>query len=130
MAQLQSEEQVQKGVFKESSIETAKSRMVNKILNHTQINDKINTLMRDTLIDDFKNIDIENHDLKKLYLDIYKFLPKNKRLWQYNTNVMSPLHNNIDRFTTEWLKRITETILKNYRIFIRTTRNVSNCLWW
>lgn len=105
MAQLQSEEQVQKGVFKESSIETAKSRMVNKILNHTQINDKINTLMRDTLIDDFKNIDIENHDLKKLYLDIYKSLPKNKRLWQYNTNVMSPLHNNIDRFTTEWLKQ-------------------------
>ncbi len=105
MAQLQSEKQVQKGVFKESSIEAGKSRMVNKILGQNRINDKINTLMRDTLIDDFKNINIEDRNLQKLYANIYESMPSNKRLWQYNNNVMTPVRNKIDRFTTEWLKQ-------------------------
>lgn len=105
MAQLQSKKQVQKGVFKESSIETAKSRMVNKILGQNLINDRINGLMRDTLINDFKNLSIDNHNLKRLYFDLHESLPANKRLWQYNNNVMSPLRSKIDRFTDEWLKQ-------------------------
>ena len=113
MATLQSEKQVQKGIFKESSIEAAKSRMVNNILNQNLINNKINNLMRDTLIDDFKNINADNRDLKKLYFNIYQSLPKNKRLWQYNNNVISPLRSSIDGFTTEWIK---QNHLKDYEI--------------
>lgn len=105
MAELLSEKQVQKGVFKESSIEAAKSKMVNKIISQNLINDKINSLMRDTLIDDFKNISIEDQNLQKLYASIYNNLPANKRLWQYNNNIMTPLRSKIDQFTTEWLKQ-------------------------
>lgn len=105
MAKLQSEKQVRKGVFKESSIESAKSKMVNKILGQNRLNEKINALMRNTLIDDFKNVSIDNHNLQRLYADIFESLPTNKRLWQYNNNVISPVRGKIDRFTTEWLKQ-------------------------
>lgn len=117
MAELESEVTTQKGKFKESSITAAKSKIVQNILSQNLINTKINDLMRNTIIGDFKETDILNStNLKLLYYNIYKNLPTNKRLWQYNNNVINPLRTQIDKFTSAWLneyhKEDFETLTK------------------
>lgn len=105
MAKLESEITTQKGKVKGSSIEAAKSRMVNKILSNNLVNEQINSLMRDSLITDLKNSDLTNNkNLKQLYYDIYQNMPTNKRLWQYNNNVITPVRTQIDKFITLWLR--------------------------
>lgn len=121
MAKLESEITTQKGKVKGSSIEAAKSRMVNKILSNNLINEQINSLMRDSLIADLKNSDLTNDkNLKQLYYDIHQNMPGNKRLWQYNNNVITPVRTEIDKFITLWLQENHKDDWENLNTQLKT----------
>ena len=95
-----------KGKFKRTSIEKAKSYVVNNIMDQKDANQSINDIIRKNLVAAFQdNIVLQDAELKQLYYEIYSRLPKNKRLWQYNRNVVRPVKKDIDRFVTKWIEK-------------------------
>lgn len=95
-----------KGKFKQATLERAKSFVVNNILSQKQSNQSINDIIRHSLVAAMQDNDIYNNiELRNLYLNIYQQLPKNKRLWQYNRNVIKPVRKDIDHFITEWIEK-------------------------
>lgn len=125
MARLQNEITTQKGIFKESSIESAKSRLVNKVLGNTLTNEKINQLMRNTIIKDFNYQELqESKNLKQLYFDLHQQLPKNKRLWQYNNNVITPVRQSIDKFVSLWIEEYHNNDWKYLNEYLNTQQEM------
>lgn len=95
-----------KGKVKRATLEKAKSYVVNNMLDQKEANQSINDIIRKSIVSAFKdNIIIQDADLKQLYYEIYTKLPKNKRLWQYNRNVIRPIKKDIDSFITKWIEK-------------------------
>lgn len=95
-----------KGKLKRGSLEKAKSYVVNNIMNQKEANQSINDIIRKSLVAAFQdNIILQDAELKQLYYEIYAKLPKNKRLWQYNRNVIRPVKKDIDSFITKWIEK-------------------------
>ena len=125
MAKLVKEFQQQKGKFKQSTLEDGKSFIVNKILSQSRNNEKIQQLMRDTIIQGMKNTPlIQNADLQHLYFILADRLPTDKRLWQYNRNLINPFRADIDRFVTSWLEQHHNNEFKELQKYLSTEQKL------
>ena len=103
----------QKGKFKQSSIDSAKSMIVNRVLTQSRDNEKINALIKTIFVRDLKEKTLEDlkqlPELHRLYDDIIDKLPADKKLWQYNRNVLNPVRKDIDRFVDSWINKYHES---------------------
>lgn len=109
MIKLEKENIVQRGKFKPSSLEVAKSFMVNHVLSQSKNNEKINNLIKIVFVKNLKETERnqlkEMPELHQLYADIIDKLPADKRLWQYNRNIMNGVRKNIDQFVYSWIQK-------------------------
>ncbi len=95
-----------KGKFKNATLEKAKSFIVNNILTDKENNQEINDLIRKNLVAAMQeNGILQDKELRDLYLKIYNRLPANKRLWQYNRNVLNPVRSDLDTLITKWIEK-------------------------
>lgn len=95
-----------KGKFKKSTLESAKSFVVNNILNQKESNKNINEIIRENLVAAMENsLVLDNKDLYNLYIKILNQLPAEKRFWQYNRNMLNKVRPDIDRFITKWIEQ-------------------------
>ena len=93
-----------KGRFKQSSIDAAKSAAVNRILDQKRENQMINDLIRGKIIGGIRTrLEAPSPDLEKELRALYAHLPKDRRLWKYNTNVMKPLRPVLDYISKEFI---------------------------
>lgn len=114
-----------KGKFKKESLEKAKSFVVNNIISQKNNNHAINDIFRNSLLAAMKSNDIlANKDLQELYLKIYQQLPTNKRLWQYNRNIMASVRPDINKFITKWLQTEKKADFENLQQEIRKQQAV------
>lgn len=95
-----------RGKFKLSSIENCKSKMVNQIISNSLDNQKINSIMRDSIITAMRgNILLEDKEIIQQFLYVYKNLPEDKRAWKYGMNKIAALRPEIDRITQMWINK-------------------------
>ena len=95
-----------RGKFKFSSIEACKSRMVNQIVEHSLENQKINEIMRESIINSIKDdVLLENKDIVTQYLSVYNKLPSDKRAWKYGMNKIATLRPEIDKITDIYIQK-------------------------
>lgn len=93
-----------KGRFKQSSIDAAKSAAVNRILDQKQENQMINDLIRGKIIGGIRTrLEASSPSLERELRALYAHLPKDRRLWKYNTNVMKPLRPVLDYISKEFI---------------------------
>ncbi|MDE6020880.1 MAG: relaxase MobL [Ruminococcus sp.] len=93
-----------KGKFKKATLESAKSFIVNNIINQKESNKNINEIIRENLVTAMENsLVLDNKELYHLYIKILEQLPEEKRFWQYNRNMLNKVRPDIDRFISTWL---------------------------
>ncbi|WP_346663745.1 MobP2 family relaxase [uncultured Merdimonas sp.] len=94
------------GRFRQKSIELCKSTVVNEIMNDRDINLQINTIIRESILKQKKEIELsKDAEMRDQFLKLYEALPDVKRsLWNYNNNVMESVRKEIDALSEIYLK--------------------------
>lgn len=106
----------QRGKWKESTMAAAKSRIVNKVLDLSDTNKKINEIMRDRIIYQSKvNSFHRDYDsqIEGAFLDLIQSLPEDMRLWKYGNNAMVSYKSKIDHISDMILKKYFEEDLND-----------------
>lgn len=99
----------QRGKWKGSTMDAAKSRIVNKVLDVSSANKTINEIMRERIILQSKNESFHkeyDQEIAAAFSDLMDTLPDDMRLWKYGNNAMKSFHERIDH--------ISELIMKKY----------------
>lgn len=99
----------ERGKFKPKTLYNMKSSFVNSLLDKQKDLDKINSLIRDNLIQGKKEMSFkEDIEMRKMVKEIVKKLPSDKRQWHYNYNSMQevrPLIDNLTKYYIETYKK-------------------------
>ena len=95
----------QRGKFKQSSLNAAKSEFVNSITKSRENDHLINSMIRDDIVKKIKT-DPDVVFSKPLHRDFVKLLsdlPDDLRLWKYNNNTMNKYRGQIDSLSDKIL---------------------------
>ncbi len=94
------------------SISKMKSTVVNKIMNRSLENQKLNEFIRNDLVKSKKENKITsiknkviNRDMVKQFEKVHSMLPDDKRLWKYNMNAISNVRPEIDKLTDMYIQK-------------------------
>lgn len=96
------------GRFKLSNLNAAKKYIADQISVDKENNILINKIIRDQIVKSKKQINIfEDHDMAKQFIKLHKELPRNvdRGLWKYNSNVMKPLRQEIDKLSDIYMQK-------------------------
>ncbi|XZK98774.1 MobP2 family relaxase (plasmid) [Clostridium perfringens] len=97
----------ERGKFKPRTLYNMKSSFVNSLLDKQKDLDKINSLIRDNLIQGKKEMSFkEDIEMRKMVKEIVKKLPSDKRQWHYNSmQEVRPLIDNLTKYYIETYKK-------------------------
>lgn len=97
-----------KGNWKQSTINSGKSFAINKLLDQAEENNLINSIMRDSIIEGKKNIQLRNDTmLQHEFMNIFYQLPADRRQWAYASNILG-----FDR--REQLDQLSKKFIEKY----------------
>lgn len=96
-----------RGGRKKKSIEAMKATVINKIMDRGEELKKIDELIRKNIVKHKKEKVslLEDKKTKKLFLEIMRELPKDKRQWKYNYNSLKDVRPKIDQLSTIYLQK-------------------------
>lgn len=95
----------ERGKFKPKTLYNMKSSFVNSLLDKQKDLDKINSLIRDNLIQGKKEMSFkEDIEMRKMVKEIVQKLPSDKRQWHYNYNSMQEVRLLIDNLTKYYIE--------------------------
>lgn len=111
----------ERGMRKQSTLESMKSRVVNNIIDRTKQNEKLNDFIRNKVIKSkqeekimsIKNR-ISNPNMVRQYKKIYSMLPKDKRKWMYNMNALKEIKPEIDKLTNMYIDKNFKNEFKEF----------------
>lgn len=114
-----------RGKFKLSSINTCKSKMINQIVELSLDNQKINEIMRESIINSIKDdILLENKEIVTQYLSVYNKLPSDKRAWKYGMNKIAALRPEIDKITNLYINKYHSNEYKQLKDLLARQNNI------
>lgn len=94
-----------RGKLKLSSLEKAKSSVVNAVLRQQQENDMINNIIRNNIIGNKRNTNMfYNNEFTRLFMQVHASLPEDRRMWNYGMNGIKELIPLIDRMSDIYLQ--------------------------
>lgn len=94
------------GKFKESSLRAMKSSVVSELANDKSVNEKITRLIRDEIVQGAKKYELYNdEEFRNAFMDIYKRLPKDRRVCNYGNSVIQPLRDDIDDLSMQFIEK-------------------------
>lgn len=112
IATVQTSNFIERGKRKLGSLESAKSKVINNLIDKSKDYEKFNYFIREQVIskkreDDMSSIKnkLVNRDLVKQFKHIHQLLPDDKRLWKYNMNGIADTRKEIDKFTTMYVEK-------------------------
>ncbi|NLF44239.1 MAG: hypothetical protein GX587_16220, partial [Bacteroidales bacterium] len=109
----------QRGKFKASSIQSAKSKFVNALLNEQVETQRVNEIIRENIIGEKGKRKIsEDRDLRLPFMQLLRELPNEQSKWNYNDKAMNESRYKVDE--------LSETIIKKY--FIREYEELNSLL--
>ncbi|WP_240678661.1 MobP2 family relaxase [Bacillus cereus] len=95
-----------RGKRKQKSIDAMKSKVVNSIMDRSEEYKKINDLIRNKIVKSKKDVHLsEKRKMKKLFDEIMKELPEDKKQWQYNYNSISHVRDKIDQLSDMYIEK-------------------------
>ncbi|MDR5021428.1 hypothetical protein FOL75_05015 [Bacillus thuringiensis] len=95
-----------RGKRKQKSIDAMKSKVVNSIMDRSEEYKKINDLIRNKIVKTKKDVSLsEKRKMKKLFIEVMKDLPEDKRQWQYNYNSISHVRDKIDQLSEMYIQK-------------------------
>ncbi|MGU9545613.1 MobP2 family relaxase [Bacillus cereus] len=95
-----------RGKRKQKSIDAMKSKVVNSIMDRSEEYKKINDLIRNKIVKNKKDVQLsEKRKMKKLFVEIMKELPEDKKQWQYNYNSISHVRDKIDQLSDMYIEK-------------------------
>lgn len=95
-----------RGKFKRSSLEAAKSAMVNSVLQQSQENQLINHIIRERIIQGKKDRMLSSDpEFSRAFLALLAELPPDRRLWHYNMNAMEPYRPMLNNLSSLYIQR-------------------------
>lgn len=97
-------DEVQDGKFKLKHIKSARSAIVNYMMDNQPEFDKIRELSRDILLSQAYDSIINDTELRKSLENLLEKLPKDHRMWKYGMNAMKAYRGEIDAITTKYLE--------------------------
>jgi len=81
-----------------------KSKVVNNIVDRSPELQKINGIIRDNIVTVKRGrSSYRDKKLRGMFLNLYRTLPDDRRLWFYNMNALSSVRPEIDRFTKAYI---------------------------
>ena len=93
-----------KGNMKKKTFAKAKSKIVNSIVDRSPELTKINDIIRNRIVAEKRSRDsYRDKQLRGQFLNIYRQLPSDKRLWKYKMNALSHVRPEIDNFTRAYI---------------------------
>ena len=95
-----------RGMLKPATISAFKSSIANELINRNQSLARLSGLIRNELPQ--HNYDwgkLPDFDLLRLYQQIYKALPDDKRKWKYNMNALQEVRPLLDAFSSKFMQR-------------------------
>lgn len=99
------DEEQYRGKFKYESIAAGKRYVVNDILQQQPENQLINDIIRGTFVKNIKTRELDKDKaLSKLFLNIYRKLPNDKRMWYYNMNSIKDIRPLIDKLSKTYIE--------------------------
>lgn len=105
-----------KGVWRQSTLQTGKSTVVNNILQQQEENQLINDIIRKNIVATKREKTIAyDKDLREAFLRVYQNLPTNKQYWNYNsTNLGNQNRKNLNDLSKLYIEKFHQ---EDYRQF-------------
>lgn len=130
MATIQTSNFRERGKRKPQTLEKMKSNVINKLVDRTKENQKINDFIRNKLVNSTKENPINNYknklmnpDITKQFNKIYKSLPDDKRMWKYNMNAMKDIQPELNKLTDMYIEKNFKNEFKEFQV--QVDKNVS-----
>ena len=93
-----------KGNMKKKTFIKAKSKIINSIVDRSQELKRINDIIRNRIVAEKRGRDsYRDEQLRGQFLNIYRQLPPDKRMWKYKMNALSHVRPQIDNFTRAYI---------------------------
>ena len=93
-----------KGNMKKKTFIKAKSKIINSIVDRSQELKRINDIIRNRIVAEKRGRDsYRDEQLRGQFLNIYRQLPPDKRMWKYKMNALSHVRTQIDNFTRAYI---------------------------
>ncbi|MGM0924644.1 MAG: MobP2 family relaxase [Bacillota bacterium] len=98
----------ERGKRKLKSLETMKSKVINKIMDRSHEQKSINNLIRENMVNSKKKdstFTFKNRAFKKEFLTIYNSLPEDRRQWSYGYNSLSNVKPLLDKMSKDYIEK-------------------------
>lgn len=113
-------ELLQRGKFKNKSIEAVKSKFTSEVFRGQQENIKINEIMRGQILSKQNDFSMkENIQLRSQFIKLAESMPDDLRLLKYNNNAMKAYRADIDRLSKQYVDKYYSEELQELRELIR-----------
>ena len=113
-------ELLQRGKFKNKSIEAVKSKFTSGVFRGQQENIKINEIMRGQILSKQNDFSMkENIQLRSQFIKLAESLPDDLRLLKYNNNAMLAYRADIDRLSKQYVDKYYSEEMQELRELIR-----------
>ena len=113
-------ELLQRGKFKNKSIEAVKSKFTSEVFRGQQENIKINEIMRGQILSKQNDFSMrENIQLRSQFIKLAESMPDDLRLLKYNNNAMKAYRADIDRLSRQYVDKYYREEMQELRELIR-----------
>lgn len=115
----------ERGKRKGKTIGRMKSKVVNEITDQAEIYRQINDLIRKNIVDSKKQMRLsKDKEVKKLFKETYKMLPKNRRYWSYNYEKLKETRPNIDRLSQLYIEKYQKNSFKELKELLKKQEQI------
>lgn len=95
-----------RGKIKKSSLDKAKSKVVNTIIQQQPENKLINNIIRNNIVQSKRNNPLVNDkEFAKLFMQVHSMLPADRRLWNYRSNAIKDIIPLVDRMSSIYIDK-------------------------
>lgn len=122
VAIVQTKDFKERGLRKQGSIDSMKSKVANKITDRSRHNEKLNEFIREKVIESKRKDAITslknrvmNKELVNQFKTIHQLLPEDKRMWKYNMNAIRHVRPEIDKLTTLYVQKHFKEEFKDFQ---------------
>lgn len=118
-----------KGTWKQKTIRSGKSALANEIIRDKGFNEKINNIVRGTILKTKKERPLYNDkEFGVKFARLHDLLPEDKRLWKYGNNAMKPYLPLINELTDLYIEKyhkddfneMKATLMKQDELYVET----------